>query len=153
MNLYKAGTNDIDKLIKLRLDFLRMEKGEFSSAVENDLQTQLQTYFSTHIPLGDFLAMLAEVDGEIASAAFLVLQNRPASPTFMTGINGTLLNVLTYPPYRRKGIARQVIGALVEEGKRLGVSSIDLMATEDGKGLYKTLGFVTPPYTPMRLQL
>ena len=58
---------------------------------------QMRKYFQKHIPLGDFIACLAEKNGQVASAAYVVIEERPANGSFITGIVGNLINVLTYP--------------------------------------------------------
>mgnify|MGYP001123504378 FL=1 len=154
MNIYKATLDDIDDLIRLRSDFLTMDQGRLSDQNEKEIRAQLKVYLAKHIPLEDFIAVIAKhPTGKIASAAFLIIQERPANPSFITGLTGTLLNVVTYPEFRRKGIASQVIREIINEARQKGVSSIDLYATDDGKELYKKLGFVEPSYTSMRLKL
>lgn len=154
MNICKATLDDIDDLIGLRIDFLTMDQGRLSDQNEKDIRAQLKVYLAKHIPLEDFIAVIAKhPTGKIASAAFLIIQERPANPSFITGLTGTLLNVVTYPEFRRKGIASQVIGEIINEARQKGVSSIDLYATDDGRELYKKLGFVEPLYTSMRLKL
>lgn len=154
MNIYKATLDDIDDLIRLRSDFLTMDQGRLSDQNEKEIRAQLKVYLAKHIPLEDFIAVIAKhPTGKIASAAFLIIQERPANPSFITGLTGTLLNVVTYPEFRRKGIASQVIGEIINEARQKGVSSIDLYATDDGRELYKKLGFVEPSYTSMRLKL
>lgn len=154
MNIYKATLDDIDDLIRLRIDFLTMDQGRLSDQNEKEIRAQLKVYLAKHIPLEDFIAVIAKhPTGKIASAAFLIIQERPANPSFITGLTGTLLNVVTYPEFRRKGIASQVIGEIINEARQKGVSSIDLYATDDGRELYKKLGFVEPSYTSMRLKL
>ncbi|MBF0762207.1 GNAT family N-acetyltransferase [Dysgonomonas mossii] len=154
MNIYKATLDDISDLIRLRIDFLTMDQGRLSDQNEKEIRAQLKVYLAKHIPLEDFIAVIAKhPTGKIASAAFLIIQERPANPSFITGLTGTLLNVVTYPEFRRKGIASQVIREIINEARQKGVSSIDLYATDDGKELYKKLGFVEPSYTSMRLKL
>lgn len=153
MNIRKATIKDINRLIELRLDYLRTDHGELSDEQEQIIRTQLQPYFEKHIPMGDFLAIFAETDDAVVSVAFLVISERPANLSFITGITGTVLNVLTYPAYRRKGIASQVISALIQEAKNLGVSTIHLSATDDGKPMYEKLGFMLPAHTEMLLKL
>ncbi len=153
MKIYKAGLNDIEDLVQLRIDYLKMDKGSLSENDEKIIRAQSKIYFAKHIHLGDFVAFIAQIDGKIASAAFLVTQERPANPSFMTGVTGTLLNVITYPEYRKKGIASRVVQIIIKEAEDMGVSSIDLSSTEVGKTLYEKLGFATPSYTAMRLNL
>lgn len=152
MDIYKATIQDIDDLIKFRIDFLTDEYGPLPSANEEEIREQLKYYFIKHIRLGDFIAFFAKENGEIVSGAFLAIQERPANPFFISGITGTLLNVLTYPEYRRKGIATEVLLALIQDAQNHDVMSIDLFATEDGKQLYEKLGFQLPDYTAMRLK-
>jgi N-acetylglutamate synthase-like GNAT family acetyltransferase len=50
--------------------------------------------------------------------------------------------VLTRPEYRRKGLARQLMEDLISSAKRRGISTIKLDATDEGRPLYESLGFV-----------
>ncbi len=85
--------------------------------------------------------------------AYVVIEERPANGSFITGIVGNLINVLTYPEYRHAGLAMRVIGVLIEECRQLGVSAIDLNATEMGRRVYERLGFKVMRDVAMRLKL
>ncbi|KJF26882.1 hypothetical protein TZ02_10815 [Clostridium aceticum] len=150
----KATFDDIDILIKLRIDYLLADRGNLTEDEESTIRSQLTAYYVKHIN-HDFIAILAEIENKVVSTAFLVISEKPANPTFITGKTGTLLNVLTYPEYRRMGVAGKVIYRIIDEAKQLGLSSIDLSATQDGKGLYEKLGFTEgkSKYTSMKLQL
>ena len=58
-----------------------------------------------------------------------------------SGRRAHLMNVYTAPGYRRQGIARQLVTALMDEAKQRGVTEISLDATEAGRPLYESLGF------------
>jgi len=154
MLIRKANLDDIDTLIKIRVDYLLADRGSLTLEEEAAVRAQLKRYFPEHINR-DFIATLVEIDHQVVSAAFLAIAEKPANPAFITGKTGTLLNVLTYPEYRRRGIATRIIREIIEEAKKLDVSSIDLSATPDGKALYEKLGFIEPKskYTRMKLQL
>ncbi|MEG6585439.1 GNAT family N-acetyltransferase [Dendrosporobacter sp. 1207_IL3150] len=153
MNIRKATIADIDILIKLRLDYLIADSGNLSAAEEHAIRSQLTSYFTKHIN-HDFIAIVAEVDNNVLATAFLAIAEKPANLTSITGKTGTLLNVLTYPEYRRMGIASKVMSKIIDEAKQLGVCSLDLSATEDGKPLYEKLGFTqSSRYTAMKLRL
>lgn len=154
MEIRKATLNDIDTLIKLRIDYLIADRGQLTMEEEASVRAQLTAYFPKHMDDG-FIACLAEVDGNVASTAFLAISDKPANPAFITGKTGTLLNVLTYPEYRRMGLATKVISCIIGEARGLGISYIELSATDEGKPLYKKLGFAEQKskYTEMRLQL
>ena len=154
MNIRKATVDDIDILIKLRIDYLLADRGNLTDDEEKAIRSQLTTYYVKHIN-HDFIAVLAEIENKVVSTAFLAISEKPANPSFITGKTGTLLNVLTYPEYRRMGFARKVIYQIIDEAKQLGVSSIDLSATQDGKALYEKIGFTEAKskYTLMKLPL
>ena len=153
MVLRKATLDDIELLIRLRIDYLTEDKGKLSQVEEAAVKRQLRDYFNKHIPDNTFIGVFAEAEGEVLSTAYLAISEKPANTAFITGITGTLLNVLTYPEHRRKGIATKVINKIVDEAKDAGVSRIDLSATYDGKYVYEKIGFKESSYTTMCLKL
>ena len=92
---------------------------------------------------------------DIVSCAFLLIVEKPMSPSFITGKTGTVLNVYTKPEHRHKGYAKQLMTMMLEDAAQLGVSIIDLKATKDGYPLYKSVGFedVITEYHNMKLIL
>lgn len=153
MQIRKATVQDTDLLIRLRLDYLREDQGELSPEEQALITNQLRDYFTTHLSMGDFIALLAGEGQKTMAVAFLVITEKPANPAFITGNTGTILNVLTYPEYRRRGIAYELITALIGEARGQGVSQLELSATAQGRPLYEKLGFHVSQYTPMRLGL
>lgn len=153
MKIYKATLKDIDSLIQLRIDFLKEDLGQLSAIDETTIRQQIRPYYNKYLPLGDFIALIAKEDEEIISTAFMVIEERPANPMFISGLIGVVINVYTYPKYRRKGYAINILKALIGEAEQAGISAIDLHASSDGLHLYKRLGFSIHPYTPMRLKL
>jgi Predicted acetyltransferase len=153
MILRKATIDDIELLINLRIDYIIEDIGELSQEEAVSIKKQLKTYFAKHIPTNTFIGIFAEIDNSVVSTAYLAISENPANLAFSTGIKGTLLNVLTYPEYRRKGIATKVINKVIEEAKAVGVSHINLSATSDGKYLYEKMGFKESSYTAMGLRL
>ena len=149
----KATRADIELLNTLRFAYLHEDFGSLNENDEKSIRAQLGDYFSRHIDSWDFAAIVAEVDGKVAGCAFLVICEKPANPSFMGGKTGTVLNVLTYPEYRRHGVGSRVISALIEEAKAMDVSRLDLVATKAGQPLYEKFGFAPPHNTAMRLAL
>ncbi len=152
MDIRKATLFDLNRLIALRLDYFGCE-GELTQAQATALSAQLKKFYLKHIPAGDFIAFIGETDGRVASAAFLLITERPAAPHLCTGKTGTILNVLTYPEFRRRGYSTLILRALIEEAKKENVSMLDLFATPDGKPLYKKLGFEETSYASLRMYL
>jgi GNAT superfamily N-acetyltransferase len=120
---------------------------------EEQVRGKLEPYFAEHLDRDLIVAVAETPKNKLVSTAFLILSYRPANPSFITGKVGTLLNVYTYPEYRGKGVATQVVSYLIDEAKKFDVSMIELTATPAGKPLYDKLGFRIPHYTGMRLRL
>ena len=66
-----------------------------------------------------------------------------------------VLNVFTYPEYRKKGVATELLKRLIDEAGKQNLSYIELSASEAGRPLYEKLGFkeLQSKYTEMKLQL
>ena len=145
--------DDIDLLIKLRIDFLVEENTVSGHDDIKMLEDRIKTYLIKAIPDGGFIAVVAEEDGQALGTAFLSISERPPRSAATTNLLGTVHNVYTYPHHRRKGIASKVMKALLEEAKAAEVATINLLATDSGKPLYDKLGFQIEKYTAMRLRL
>ena len=65
-------------------------------------------------------------------------------PTFShpTGKRAHLMNVYTNKDYRRQGIARKMVNMLIDDARDRGATEISLDATESGRPLYESLGFI-----------
>ena len=148
MKVRKLGKEDMDLLIKIRMDYLFAEKGVFSDEEVQDIRKKLEKYFTKYLNKG-FIAMIAENENEVLATAFMSMVERPPLIAFSSYLVGTVYNVFTYPQYRGQGIATKVMNELLSEAKLLGVVAVDLMSTEKGKSLYKNLGFQVSSYTSM----
>jgi len=149
----KLGNNDMDLFIKLRLDFINEFHKNIDETEKDKLKTSLKDYFERHINADDFIGLVCEYNGAVISAAYLIIGEWPANRTFINGKIATLLNVYTYPEYRKNGIAANLINKIIEEAKKQNISIINLLATQDGENVYKKLGFVETEDKSMRLKL
>ena len=73
------------------------------------------------------------------------------SPAFITGKTGTVLNVYTKLECRHNGHARKLMNMLMDDVSVMGLSVVELKATDSGYQLYKSLGFsdTVSKYHPM----
>ncbi|MBR3901005.1 MAG: GNAT family N-acetyltransferase [Ruminococcus sp.] len=149
-----ADKNDIDELVRMRIAYINEDYEEISEEQILQIQKALPNYFENHTGV-DFFAFVAEDSGKMVSCAMLVVTEKPANPSFITGKTGTVLNVYTEKSYRRKGIATIILNNLIEYSKALGLDFIELKATKEGYPLYKKLGFEEQysTYTPMKFNL
>ena len=141
MNVRMANHNDVDKLIKVRFDYFATENWELTNDKRDMICSQLRQYYAKHLDLDFFAAFVEDDIGNIISTAFLVIFEKPANLSWPTGKTGMILNVLTYPEYRKMGYATNTMNLLIEEAKKQDVSYIELSASDFGKSLYRKLGF------------
>lgn len=150
----KATIEDIGVLTDLRIAYLNEDLGVISNENLELMQASLPSYYEKHLNK-DLMAYVARDEMDIVSCAFLLIVEKPMSPSFITGKTGTVLNVYTKPDYRKKGYAKKLITTMLEDAKAEGLSIIELKATEDGYSLYKSVGFedVVARYHNMKIVL
>jgi GNAT superfamily N-acetyltransferase len=73
-----------------------------------------------------------EIDGRIVATASLICYWRKL---------GWIGMVLTHPDFRRQGLARGLVTQVMERAGQFGVQTVKLDATDEGQGLYESLGF------------
>lgn len=150
----KATKKDIGVLTELRILYLQEDLGAISDENLELMQATLPSYYEKHLNK-DLIVYVAKDEMDIVSCAFLLIVEKPMSPSFITGKTGTVLNVYTKSEYRKRGCAKKLITMMLEDAKVEGVSVIELKATEDGYSLYKLVGFedVVAKYHNMRIVL
>lgn len=141
--IYKRATiNDIDLLTKTRIIVLRASNMLSDDVDMSVVEENTYNYYKTALQDGSHIAYLV-FDGDVFIGAggvsfFQVM------PTYHnnSGKKAYIMNMYTKPDYRRKGVAYKTLDLLVNEAKKIGVSSITLEATEMGKTLYHKYGFI-----------
>ncbi len=90
-----------------------------------------------------FLGWLAERHGEVVAGGGLVVsQLLPRPGAVDGGEQALILNVYCEPEHRRRGLARALMAAMLEWCKRERIAKVVLHASQDGRPLYESLGFV-----------
>ena len=67
---------------------------------------------------------------------------KPPYYTNPSGKIGLLSSMYTAKPYRRKGIAKQLLDKVVNEARQYGCSVVHITASDMGVYLYREYGFV-----------
>ena len=140
MNAEKAGRQDVDTLVKMRISYLSEDYGSLDAQDLSLIKRDLPGYFQTHLDRDLFVYVIRD-DHTVVSCAFLLIVEKPMSPAFINGKTGIVLNVYTCPSYRRRGYAKKVMDALLCDAKNMNISAVELKATADGYSLYRSLGF------------
>ena len=103
--------------------------------------TATSEYLKTAIPDGSFNSWLACDHDEIVAGGAVVVSPWPAHAYEPECRRATILNVYTDPEYRRRGLARQIMEAMIAWCKQQGFARVTLHASNQGKPLYESLGF------------
>lgn len=140
MIVEKAIQSDIDKLVDMRIAYLREDNGHLDASDEKEIMTRLPDYFKTHLN-DDLFCFIVRHNDDIIACAFLLVIIKPMSSAFINGKTGTVFNVYTKPYYRHQGYGKMLVGELIEEAKRLELSTVELKSTDAGYSLYKSTGF------------
>lgn len=98
-------------------------------------------YFHDKLANGEFIAFLAEAEGEIVATSGLVLWERPPT-SGSRGIDGYIMNMYTVPEWRGRGIASALLEHLVRCAQEAGAGRVFLRAvSRKGRRIYQRLGF------------
>lgn len=90
--------------------------------------------------------------GVVAGAAGNV-NVHPPGPNDLTTVRGHLYNVSTHPDFRRRGLAKACVVALLDWfQEETAVGQIELHATGDGIALYRDLGFIESKFPALRFR-
>lgn len=138
MEIRKTNVDDIETLIAIRLEMLRVVNN-LSGDVEFDkvLVDCSREYFL----YGDQTTVIAIDGGKALACASVSYINIMPTYDHPTGKRAHLMNVYTNKDYRRQGIGKKMVELLIDEAKSKGCTEISLDATEQGRFLYTQLGF------------
>ncbi len=150
----KAGINDLNSLVELRIEYLTEDYQDISESQIIQISERLPSYYHNHLNKDLFVYVCREKE-KIIGCCFLYIMEKTPNPTFVNGITGTVLNVYTRPEYRKKGIAGKLIKLLLSDSAKMGLDFVELKATDAGYNLYKSIGFkdVISKYHNMKIVL
>jgi GNAT superfamily N-acetyltransferase len=87
------------------------------------------------------MSWVAEVNGQAVASGGLVIHSAPPSIRNRRGLEGYVLSVFTAPEWRKQGMARGIMTAIIAYLREKGIAGVTLRATEEGCPLYLSLGF------------
>lgn len=129
---------DIDELMRWRVEVIA---NVFDVEADKGMVEANRRYYGQHIADGSHIAYVALLDDEKVGCGGMCLTDELPSPDNCTGRCAYLMNIYVREPYRRRGIARMIVGRLVEEALSHGCGKIYLETTDMAKTLYLNCGF------------
>ena len=153
IDIRRAGVDDAAELLRLRSVMLSaVHPGGPDPRVwmESGLEVTRRLLSPGHATMAAFVADRPDGSG-LAACAVGAIDQRLPGPNDPTGLRGYVLNVATDPAYRRRGLSRACLNAVLDWFDQRGIRAIDLRASAEGEPLYASLGFVRTREPSMRL--
>ena len=145
----KTGVNDIESIIRYRLEFLKetdedYHDEDYHNDKKDELVSNLRDYFRIAIPSNEFICYFAEYDSRILATGSFIVWHKPPAFHNNNGKLGYVLNMYTIPEARRLGICAEIIKIMITEARLMGIKRFSLHAFEAGINVYRNLGFSEP---------
>lgn len=99
----------------------------------------------SRIERGSYIGWLAVVEGTVVGGAGAVLLDWGPTRANPCGEMARVVNVFTDEPWRRRGIARALVEAVLRDCEDKGIREFNLAASPDAAPLYAALGFAPYP--------
>lgn len=137
IKFYKAGKDDIETLVNLRLEMLKEVNSLPAEHIFTDgFIEDTKKFFSD----GDQTTIIV-FDEEIIACATICFYDLLPTWDHPFGKRAHIMNVYTRPDKRKQGIARTMLELIIDEAKEKGVTSITVDAAEGAEKLYSSFGF------------
>lgn len=144
--LRKATPKDLPILVRHR-DAMWIEMDRIAPGEPDPTSKAYGKWLLARMRRGTLTAFLIQEDGPggkpgpvLASGGVWIqdVQPRPGHPLTMWGY---ILSVYTEPHARRRGLARAIVDACIEHAREAGCTRCCLHASDEGRPLYRQLGF------------
>jgi GNAT superfamily N-acetyltransferase len=149
-----ATLTDIAVLTHQRASMFR-DMAELPQSAEAELAKASESFFRVTVATGEYVPWLAVTNDEperVVAGAGLWLRPmlpRPTPTGIIQGHEALVANVYTEPEWRRRGVAALLMRHVLDYTREHRIGRVLLHASDDGRPLYASLGFV--PTNEMKL--
>ena len=151
ISIRPATIADITTLVHHRR-MMWWDMGRRDDAALADMEFAAKEYFAKAIPDGSYRGYLAiKGQDDVVGGAGIVVSAWPGSFGQKFPRRAMILNMYVEKPYRRRGIARALMEAMIEWCRAEAFAYVGLHASDEGRPLYEKLRF--RPTNEMRLEL
>jgi GNAT superfamily N-acetyltransferase len=154
IDLRRATPADAESLVHLRA-LMYSAMGADAGEPDAAWRAAALDWFATELARPEVFAAYVVDDPEAGVVACAVghVNVHPPGPRDLSWGRGHLYNVSTEPAFRRRGLARACVAALMDWFQdETAVGQVELHATDDGSDLYLKLGFVESKHPSMRFR-
>jgi GNAT superfamily N-acetyltransferase len=150
VSIRRATLADMDEIAHHRVSMLR-DVGLIDDSQIAVLYAASKNYLREALPSNEYRGWLAECgDKIVAGGGILVRRRLPGAKNHNGGCEAYILNIYTEPSFRRRGLARRLVAAMLLWCRDEGIKRVSLHASKQGRPVYESLGFL--PTNEMRYE-
>jgi len=147
----RASEDEIDTLVEHRCSMFR-DMGYRDDAAMDSMAAKCKPWLLNKMKSGEYLAWVAlDSNKTIAAGAGLWLMDWLPHMIGKSVRRGNIVNVYTEQQFRRLGLARYLMETAVGWCRGNGIDTVILHASDEGRGLYESMGFTAT--NEMRIRL
>ena len=140
-DVIKLDEKSADDFWHLREELFE-ELGEINKKMDiSELRSATKQFYLSHINR-DLICWGVFQNEKIVAIGSLCLFTRIPYKENLSGSEGYILNIYTYPQFRKCGYANQVLDAIIEYSQKNDVKRLWLNASEQGEKIYAERGFI-----------
>ncbi len=117
------------------------DMGHGTPAELDAMVTSARPFITSGLREGSYHGWLVEVGDRVVAGGGVAMVPYQPTPLDSVARRAYVLNMYTDPAYRRQGLARQVLEAIIAWCREQGVKAVLLHASDAGRPLYEKLGF------------
>lgn len=139
-DILQLDKQSVDEFCRLRIE-LFMELGEICGDTNiSQLKSATEQYYLSHINK-DLICWGIFQKEELVSVGALCLFTRIPYEGNLTGLEGYILNIYTYPQFRNHGFANLILDEIIEYAQKNHIKRVWLNSSQQAKKLYGKRGF------------
>ncbi len=106
------------------------------------MQTRLAPMLASMLANGEYVGwLMVTKDGAVVGGAGAQLRTLLPRPETFVAREALVVNVYVAPAYRRRQLARRLMGAILDWSRAQGIERVALHPSTMGRPLYESLGF------------
>jgi len=151
LRLREATPRDVPSILRLRR-LMFEDMGYREPAALEAMARGSEPFIARGLADGSFRAwVFDDASGRVVAGGAVVVAQWLGHPREPQPRRATILNLCTDRGWRRRGLARQLMTAMIHWCRSEGFASVSLHASEDGRALYGGLGFEATNELSLRL--
>jgi GNAT superfamily N-acetyltransferase len=151
VTIREATPGDLDVVMHHRRRMFA-DMGNRDPAALDAMEASSRPVFARGLADGSYRGWLAvDASGRVVAGGGIIRLAYHPSPRDPDPRRSWIVNMYTEPEYRRQGLARRLMEAMVEWCRGQRMANVYLHASEEGRPLYESLGFKSS--NEMRLAL